>query len=263
MTKPGDVDHYTRVRCYQALMPSYPHQHGDARRCCRSPCGWAGRARRCGTRSSARTTAAPTSSSAATTRARATTRAASRSTARTTRRSCSGAREGAGRRDGALPDTWSTSRTGHLRPRGRGAAGRTRARHLGDRAPAAAGRGTRDPELVHVPGGREGAARARHPPRDRQGFTVFFTGLSGSGKSTIANVLLVKLLETGRSPGDAAGRRHRAQESLLGAGLLEGAPRHQHPAHRVRGLRDHEERRHRDLRADRAVRRASARTCAR
>ncbi len=25
MTKPGDVDHYTRVRCYQAIMPSYPH----------------------------------------------------------------------------------------------------------------------------------------------------------------------------------------------------------------------------------------------
>ena len=24
MTKPGDVDHYTRVRCYQALMPHYP-----------------------------------------------------------------------------------------------------------------------------------------------------------------------------------------------------------------------------------------------
>ncbi|TMD03473.1 MAG: adenylyltransferase, partial [Chloroflexi bacterium] len=23
MTKPGDVDHYTRVRCYQAIMPSY------------------------------------------------------------------------------------------------------------------------------------------------------------------------------------------------------------------------------------------------
>jgi len=35
------------------------------------------------------------------------------------------------------------------------------------------------------------------PPRYRQGFTVFFTGLSGSGKSTIANVLLVKLLELG------------------------------------------------------------------
>ena len=39
--------------------------------------------------------------------------------------------------------------------------------------------------------------RASHPPRHRQGFTVFFTGLSGSGKSTIANVLLVKLLEIG------------------------------------------------------------------
>jgi sulfate adenylyltransferase len=39
--------------------------------------------------------------------------------------------------------------------------------------------------------------RATHPPRSKQGFTVFFTGLSGSGKSTIANALLVKLLETG------------------------------------------------------------------
>jgi sulfate adenylyltransferase len=39
--------------------------------------------------------------------------------------------------------------------------------------------------------------RRTHPPRSRQGFTVFFTGLSGSGKSTIANVLLAKLLELG------------------------------------------------------------------
>jgi sulfate adenylyltransferase len=39
-----------------------------------------------------------------------------------------------------------------------------------------------------------------HPPRRRQGFTVFFTGLSGAGKSTIANVLLVKLLEMGGRP---------------------------------------------------------------
>ena len=36
-----------------------------------------------------------------------------------------------------------------------------------------------------------------HPPRSQQGFTLLFTGLSGSGKSTIANVLLVKLLEMG------------------------------------------------------------------
>jgi sulfate adenylyltransferase len=42
--------------------------------------------------------------------------------------------------------------------------------------------------------------RRTHPPRERQGFTVFFTGLSGAGKSTIANVLLVKLLEMGGRP---------------------------------------------------------------
>lgn len=36
-----------------------------------------------------------------------------------------------------------------------------------------------------------------HPPRSHQGFTVFFTGLSGAGKSTIANALMVSLLERG------------------------------------------------------------------
>jgi sulfate adenylyltransferase len=36
-----------------------------------------------------------------------------------------------------------------------------------------------------------------YPPRRCQGFTVFFTGLSGSGKSTIANVLRIKFLEMG------------------------------------------------------------------
>ena len=39
--------------------------------------------------------------------------------------------------------------------------------------------------------------RRTHPPLSEQGFTVFFTGLSGSGKSTIANALLVKLLQRG------------------------------------------------------------------
>jgi len=36
-----------------------------------------------------------------------------------------------------------------------------------------------------------------HPPRHRQGVVVFFTGLSGAGKSTIANALMVMLLESG------------------------------------------------------------------
>jgi len=39
--------------------------------------------------------------------------------------------------------------------------------------------------------------RRTHPPRHRQGFTVFFTGLSGAGKSTIANALVSKLMEMG------------------------------------------------------------------
>jgi len=39
--------------------------------------------------------------------------------------------------------------------------------------------------------------RKTHPAKHNQGFTVFFTGLSGSGKSTIANALLVKFLEQG------------------------------------------------------------------
>ncbi|MFA9563771.1 MAG: adenylyl-sulfate kinase, partial [Acidimicrobiales bacterium] len=40
----------------------------------------------------------------------------------------------------------------------------------------------------------------RHRPRHRQGFTVFLSGLSGAGKSTIANALLVKFLEMGGRP---------------------------------------------------------------
>lgn len=53
-------------------------------------------------------------------------------------------------------------------------------------------------------------------PRQKQGFTVFFTGLSGAGKSTLANALLVKLLETGGRPvtlldGDVV-RKHLSSE---------------------------------------------------
>ena len=42
--------------------------------------------------------------------------------------------------------------------------------------------------------------RRTHPPRHKQGFTVFFTGLSGSGKSTVANALMTKLMEIGGRP---------------------------------------------------------------
>jgi sulfate adenylyltransferase len=55
-----------------------------------------------------------------------------------------------------------------------------------------------------------------YPPRYRQGFTVFFTGLSGAGKSTIANAVMVKFLEMGGRPvtlldGDIV-RKHLSSE---------------------------------------------------
>ena len=42
--------------------------------------------------------------------------------------------------------------------------------------------------------------RKGYPPRHRQGFTVFCTGLSGAGKSTIAKVLYARFLEMGGRP---------------------------------------------------------------
>ena len=40
--------------------------------------------------------------------------------------------------------------------------------------------------------------RQAYPIKEKQGFTIFFTGLSGSGKSTIANGLVVRLKEYGK-----------------------------------------------------------------
>ncbi|HET6372142.1 MAG TPA: bifunctional sulfate adenylyltransferase/adenylylsulfate kinase, partial [Candidatus Polarisedimenticolia bacterium] len=45
-----------------------------------------------------------------------------------------------------------------------------------------------------------GVLRSSYPPRLHQGYTVFFTGLSGAGKSTIANILMAKLMEMGSRP---------------------------------------------------------------
>jgi sulfate adenylyltransferase len=65
------------------------------------------------------------------------------------------------------------------------------------------------PEVAHE-------LRRTYPPRQKQGFAVFFTGLSGAGKSTIANVLLIKFLELGGRPvtlldGDLV-RKHLSSE---------------------------------------------------
>jgi len=44
------------------------------------------------------------------------------------------------------------------------------------------------------------ALRKTHPPKHKHGFTVFFTGLSGAGKSTVAKALLSRFLELGGRP---------------------------------------------------------------
>jgi sulfate adenylyltransferase len=58
--------------------------------------------------------------------------------------------------------------------------------------------------------------RRSFPPRHKQGFTVFFSGLSSAGKSTIAHVLLTKFEEIGGRPvtlfdGDLV-RKHLSSE---------------------------------------------------
>jgi sulfate adenylyltransferase len=55
------------------------------------------------------------------------------------------------------------------------------------------------PEWFSYP---EVVSELRHaqPPLNKRGFTIFFTGLPSSGKSTLANGLLVKMLEHGSRP---------------------------------------------------------------
>src|SRR6266700_6370154 len=58
--------------------------------------------------------------------------------------------------------------------------------------------------------------RRSFPPRHQQGVTIFFSGLSGAGKSTIANVLFIKFQEVGGRPvtlldGDLV-RKHLSSE---------------------------------------------------
>ncbi len=71
------------------------------------------------------------------------------------------------------------------------------------------------PEWFSFPGVID-ELRRTHPPREKHGFTVFFTGLSGAGKSTIANALTAKLMQIGGRPltlldGDIV-RKHLSSE---------------------------------------------------
>ena len=126
---------------------------------------------------------------------------ASRSTAPTTPRSCCASTRT------SSASRWCPSKMvsyveelRHLHAAGRGPAGARTLDISGTELRRRLQEGPRDPGLVHLPrGGRRAAA---HPSaaRTQQGFTVFFTGLSGAGKSTIATALLVKFMEMGGRP---------------------------------------------------------------
>jgi sulfate adenylyltransferase len=84
-----------------------------------------------------------------------------------------------------------------------------------------------------------------HPPRHKQGVCIWFTGLSNSGKSTTAEVLTQLLQEHGRQvtllDGDVV-RTHFSR-----AGLQQGRPRRQRAPHRLRRRRAGTPRRHSPL----------------
>ena len=117
--------------------------------------------------------------------------------------------------------------------------------------------GSQLPEWHTPPSVARELARAR-PPRGTRGFVLFFTGLSGSGKSTIARGVADALLETGERTvtfldGDVVRRE-------LSAGLtFSKADRDtQHPPDRLGRRRGGSARRHGDLLPDRALRGGSA-----
>jgi len=124
LTKPGDIDHFTRVRCYEAVLDQYP----------------------------ASTTAMSLLNLAM---------------------------RMAGPREAVWHVTILNISGTELR------------RRLNE--------GLEIPEWFSFPTVVEELRKTR-PERSKQGFTVFFTGFSGSGKSTIANALMVKLMEMGGRP---------------------------------------------------------------
>ena len=196
MTKPGDVDHYTRVRCYQALLPRYPQntamlsllplamRMGGPREAV-----WHAIIRKnhgCTHLIVGRDHAGPGSDSAG-----------------NPFYGPYDAQELLSQHEAELgvamvpfklmvyvEDTDAYSPIDEV-PEGKRSLNLS-GTELRDRL----ARGSEIPPWFTFPSVAEELKRS-HPPRHQQGFTLLFTGLSGSGKSTIANVLLVKLLEMG------------------------------------------------------------------
>ena len=263
MTKPGDIDHFTRVRCYEAVLDQYPAstttlsllnlamRMGGPREAV-----WHGIIRRnhgCTHMIVGRDHAGPGKNSAGQGLLRPLRRAGAVRQARGRDR----------RRDGRLQADGLRPGEGAVRAARRGRGGRDHPRHLRHRAAPPAAGGARDPRLVLLPGRGRGAAAKSKPPRAAPGLHRVLHRPLGLGQVDDRQRADDQADGDGRPPGDAARRRRGAQAPLLRARLLQGAPRHQHPPDRLRRLGDHQERRHRHLRADRALRRDPGRRCAR
>ena len=199
MTKPGDVDHYTRVRCYEHILKHYPEQTtslsllplamrmGGPREAL-----WHAIIRKnygCTHIIIGRDHAGPGKDSNGEDFLRPVRRAGAADRTRGRARYL----------DGAVPHDGLRREQGAVHPDRRS----ERRRHVLNISGTELRR--RLQEGLEIPDWFSfedvvTELRRTHPPRHQQGFTVFFTGLSGSGKSTIANALMSKLMEIGGRP---------------------------------------------------------------
>ncbi len=108
------------------------------------------------------------------------------------------------------------------------------------------------PGLVHLSGSRAGTAPQLSAPR-QAGRNRLLHRTFGLGQVHHRQRADDQVPGSGRTPGDPARRRPGAQASFVRTRILQGASRHQHPPHRLRCLGNHQERRHRDLRAHRSL----------
>ncbi len=197
--RPGDLDHYTRVRCYQAVMPTYPQNTAmlsllplAMRMAGPREALWHALIRRnfgCTHLIVGRDHAGPGQDSAgvpfyAPNEAQELLREHEAET-------------GVG--TVAFEEVAYFPETGALCPVGEAPKGARALRLSGSELRRRLSQDLPLPSWFTFPEVEKELRRAA-PPRRRRGFVVFFTGLSGAGKSTIAGALMVKLREVGGRP---------------------------------------------------------------
>ena len=131
--------------------------------------------------------------------------------------------------------------------------GGARFQHLRNGAPGASRDGKGLAGMVHVSGSGHGAQTHASSPKAAR-FHRFLHGPLGLGEIHRRERAAREASRDGRTTRHASRRRSRTQKPVLGARLLQRASRYQHPPYRLRRFGDHEEQRHRDLRSHRTLR---------